>query len=123
MIEYFLMIQYLCILGEILSVFKYELSFNYVYYLYSMEQSDPEGNRLETTLKTQEKTILYAKMQIDDGELMTAKSILDQSHKKLQHLKVVESMEELQKRRVQLLELIELYYNQIRTIRSSKAKK
>lgn len=49
-----------------------------------------DKNKLETTLKTEEKKINYAKTQIDEREFMTAKSILDLSYKKLEHIKETE---------------------------------
>lgn len=60
-----------------------------------MEQIAADKNKLETTLKTEEKTINYAKTQIDEGELMTAKSILDLSFKKLELIKETEESPEL----------------------------
>lgn len=70
-----------------------------------MEDSE-EKSRLETTLKTEEKTVDYAKTQIDEGELMTAKSILDQSLKKLEHLHLIPQAPQLERWRVALLQKI-----------------
>lgn len=45
-----------------------------------MQESE---DRLKTILNTEEKAIDYAQTQINDNSLMTAKSILDQTLKKL----------------------------------------
>lgn len=50
---------------------------------------EDDVSRVETLLKTEEKTILYAVAHLKEGELMTAKSILDQSLRKLEGLKLL----------------------------------
>ncbi len=68
-----------------------------------MQQTTLESGKIETTLKTEEKTINYAHGQIEEGDLMSAKSILDQSYKKLEQMRQINEFPELERWRLALL--------------------
>jgi len=102
------------------SVHKFNfISFGAIIILLVMS-ADSAQLKLQNVLTTEEKTIKYAEGQIEDGELMAAKSILDQSWKKLTELPIAESQLELLDYRVLLLMRVKSLQERVLLIRRNR---
>lgn len=90
------------------------------YNLITMQESE---DRLMTILNTEEKAIDYAQTQINDNSLMAAKSILDQTLKKLESNMFATSDQGVLAQRTRLIQRINNLFEEIAKIRKSKSKK